>query len=162
MLVSAVKNNLDELLVLLQSLSDTEYSKPVNALAQATIGQHVRHIIEMYLCLMEKYDCAMINYDNRERNKNIESNILYATEKIVYIKENFEKEDKELILEHAISGENIITKSNYNRELLYNMEHAIHHQALIKVALHEFGNIFINENFGVAPSTIQYRKTCAQ
>ena len=159
---SAVKNNLDELLLLLQRLSESEYSKPVNALAQATIGQHVRHIIEMYLCLVEKYDCAMINYDNRERNKRIETDIPYASGKILFIIENLEKEDKELVLEHIIGDKNIITKSNYNRELLYNLEHSIHHQALIKVALHEFGNIFVNENFGVAPSTIQYRKTCAQ
>lgn len=162
MLFSAVKNNLDELLVLLQGLSDTEFSKPVKALGQATIGQHVRHIIEMYICLMEKYDCAIINYDNRERNKRIETDISYTTKKIAYIKEILEKEDKELVLEHAINNENVVTKSNYKRELLYNLEHSIHHQALIKVALHEFGNIFVNENFGVAPSTIQYRKTCAQ
>ncbi|OIQ22492.1 MAG: hypothetical protein BM557_00450 [Flavobacterium sp. MedPE-SWcel] len=162
MLFSSVKNNLDELLVLLQGLSDNEFCKPVDALGKSTIGQHVRHILEMYSCLTKNYDCAIINYDNRERNKLIENNITHATEEIALLKESLEKEDKELVLEHTIDGKTIATKSNYNRELLYNLEHSIHHQALIKVALHEFGNVFVDENFGVAASTIQYRKICAQ
>lgn len=78
------------------------------------------------------------------------------------VSENLEKENKELILEYVINCKNATIRSNYNRELLYNLEHSIHHQALIKVALHEFGNVFVNENFGVASSTIQYKKTCAQ
>lgn len=162
MLISSVKNNLDQLLALLQGLSDNEFCIPVVALSNATIGQHVRHILEMYTCLTKNYHCALINYDNRARNKVIETSIEYATEEIARIKESLDKDDKELVLEHFIEGKKISTKSNYNRELLYNLEHAIHHQALIKVALHEFNNVFVNENFGVAASTIQYRKTCAQ
>jgi hypothetical protein len=43
--------------------------------------------------------------------------------------------------------------------MVYNIEHCIHHQALIKVALNEMeANHLINKNFGIAPSTIQYRK----
>jgi hypothetical protein len=47
------------------------------------------------------------------------------------------------------------------RELLYNLEHCIHHQALIKVAVLESDTIFVNENFGVARSTLNIEK-CAQ
>ncbi len=43
--------------------------------------------------------------------------------------------------------------------MVYNIEHCIHHQALIKVALNEMeANHLINKNFGMAPSTIQYRE----
>ena len=45
---------------------------------------------------------------------------------------------------------------------MYNLEHAIHHHALIKVGLKIMTKIELPESFGVAPSTIQYRKVCAQ
>lgn len=61
-----------------------------------------------------------------------------------------------------IDGLTFRIQSNYYRELLYNLEHCIHHQALIKVAVLQFENVLLNENFGVARSTIEYRKQCVQ
>ena len=52
--------------------------------------------------------------------------------------------------------------STYNREIVYNIEHAVHHMALIKVALKELEVEFVNEEFGVAYATVQYRRVCAQ
>jgi hypothetical protein len=45
---------------------------------------------------------------------------------------------------------------------MYNLEHLIHHEALIKVAITSMTEVAIPESFGVAPSTLQYRKECAQ
>ena len=59
------------------------------------------------------------------------------------------------------STENLI-ETNYYRELMYNIEHCIHHQAIIKIALLNFGKTEIAENLGVAKSTIEYKKQCAQ
>ena len=61
-----------------------------------------------------------------------------------------------------MDGEELLIQSNYERELLYNLEHCIHHQALIKVAIIQSNSVAIDENFGVARSTIEYRKQCAQ
>jgi hypothetical protein len=43
--------------------------------------------------------------------------------------------------------------------MVYNTEHAIHHLALIKVALIEMQLQVIDENFGMAYSTIKYKAT---
>ena len=67
-----------------------------------------------------------------------------------------------MTLRQVIDGEELRIDSNYFRELLYNLEHCIHHQALIKVAILQLGHLHVNENFGVARSTIEYRKQCAQ
>ena len=61
-----------------------------------------------------------------------------------------------------IDGVAIKIDSNYYRELLYNLEHCIHHQALIKVAVLKNENLKVDANFGVARSTIEYRKQCVQ
>ena len=52
--------------------------------------------------------------------------------------------------------------TSFTRELFYCDEHTIHHLALIRVGINEIGGYQLNESFGVAPSTIKYRQSCAQ
>ncbi len=55
------------------------------------------------------------------------------------------------------------TKSTNHRELMHNMDHAIHHQALMKVVIIELGQLnILPPQFGITPSTIRYKKECAQ
>lgn len=162
MLILSINNSLNELIDLLNQLSEKEYSKSCFELSGATIGEHTRHIVEMFQCLNRNYDSGFVNYDNRERNALIQTNIDFAIEMILDIKNNMAKENKKLELQQVIDGDILKIQSNYNRELLYNLEHCIHHQALIKVAVLKYENIAIDKNFGVARSTIEYRKQCVQ
>ncbi len=162
MLLPSVVKSLDDLLALLGQLTDAEYSKPCPALSNATIGQHTRHIIEMFRCLLDHYESGIVDYDKRERNITIETNTGYAIAIIAAVREELDKPDKKLTLSQFVDGREIRIESNYNRELLYNLEHCIHHQALIKVALHQCDGVTVDENFGVARSTIEYRNQCAQ
>ena len=41
------------------------YTKPSEILSKATIGQHVRHSIEMYQCLLLGYETGLIDYGKR-------------------------------------------------------------------------------------------------
>jgi len=161
MFLISVNNSLNELVGLLGQLSDEQYAKPCAALSKATIGQHTRHIVEMFQCLLNNYDSGVINYDERERNIAMQSDTDYAIFAIKAILAAIDKPNKPLLLRQAINGDEVSIESNYNRELLYNLEHCIHHQALIKVALLEC-DVLVNSNFGVAPSTIEYRKQCVQ
>lgn len=65
-------------------------------------------------------------------------------------------------MEQSVDGEEVRIESNYFRELLYNLEHCIHHQALIKVAVLQLDYLQIDPDFGVARSTLEYRKQCVQ
>ncbi len=162
MILSSINNNLDELIRLLQQLSNEEYSNPCVQLSNSSIGEHARHIIELFQCLENQYESGVINYDQRQRNVLIQTNTDFAIEKIVAIQNNLDKENKNILLQHKIDGKEIQTESNYYRELLYNFDHCIHHQALIKVAVLQFSTIEIDDNFGVARSTIEYRNQCVQ
>jgi hypothetical protein len=64
--------------------------------------------------------------------------------------------------EHGNDG--LQTRSTLGRELQYNVEHTIHHLAIIKIALRLVApDIALPEHFGVAPSTIRHRHdACAQ
>ena len=162
MLIPSINNSLNELVDLMNQLSHEEYSSSCRELSNATIGEHTRHIIEMFQCLENQYDLGIVNYDKRERNVRIQTDTAFAIEKIVSIQQNLVKENKNLTLLQIIDGEEIHIESNYFRELLYNLEHCIHHQALIKVAILQCDTVKIDPNFGVARSTIEYRNQCAQ
>jgi hypothetical protein len=162
MLIPSINNSLDELIELLIQLSKEEYSEPCFELSGSSIGEHTRHIVEMFQCLVRNYDSAIVNYDKRDRNKQIQTNTHFAIQTILDVKNNISKENKNIELQQLIDGESIQIQSNYFRELLYNLEHCIHHQALIKVAILKSEKITVDSNFGVARSTIEYRKQCVQ
>ena len=162
MLIRFVKDNLKENIELLRQLSNDEICKKNPELSQATIGEHMRHIIELMGCLLDNYEQGIINYDNRNRNIQIQSDVNCAISILEKQLTIIDKQNKQLSLIHNCFSTEEVLPTNYFRELLYNLEHSIHHQALIKVALHSLPHIKIPSTFGVAPSTLEYRKQCAQ
>jgi hypothetical protein len=162
MLLPTIHQSLNELIGLLRQLPDADYCKPCLQLSNATIGEHTRHIIEMFQCLLSQYDSGIVNYDLRERNCRIQTQTHYAISAIQLIMASIDQPNKTIELQQVIDGENIRIQSNYFRELLYNLEHCVHHQALIKVALIVNDAVVVDDHFGVARSTIEYRNQCAQ
>lgn len=153
-------NSLVHVLVQLPKLNS--YAVPCNSLSNASIGQHTRHIIELYQCLLAGYITGEINYDMRKRDLQLENDEAAAVDAIKEIQLNLEKPDKAVKIFSQAEDHPVCIESNYYREVLYNLEHCIHHQALIKVALFSLKDIQVAESFGVAPSTLQYRQQCAQ
>lgn len=162
MLSISIKKTLFELTDLLSQLSDKDYVTPCKELSDASIGGHTRHIIEMFQCLHNQYPENIVCYDKRIRNLTLETQTKSAIEAILEIIENLNKEDKPLDVQLIIDDNLVVAKSSYGRELLYAFDHCIHHQALIKVAIITQTSAEIDMNFGVARSTIEYRKQCAQ
>lgn len=159
MLQNKIKNNFTEIIEVLQQLDDFSYKHPFPMLSNATIGEHTRHIIEMYELLVNSYESGIVNYDKRARNKTIETNRTFAIEQIENLLTTIEKPNKSLVIQQGTTKITLEIATNYERELLYNLEHSIHHQALIKVALLQLQSVEIPENFGVAQATIVYRES---
>lgn len=159
MLVSKVsKNLLEELKYVINQLDNTDYSKPLDLLSGSTIGQHTRHILEFYQCFIEGNTSKEIDYDLRKRNVIIETNTDFACKFIDHINYNIDKTaDSTIILKFNNGEDSQFISSSIERELVYNIEHAIHHMAIIKIAiLNDFSTIVLPPHFGVAPSTVQY------
>ncbi len=159
---------LEEIKSLLQQLPQNLYTEPKDILSGATIGQHFRHILEFYICLEKGVKTGTVSYDERERNILIETNVEYAViriEKLIHFLALL-KNDHTMTLKanysNAIEEQTIIQTSFY-RELAYALDHTVHHLAIIKIALSdETERVEVDNNFGVAPSTIRYREQCAQ
>lgn len=161
MLLEAVQANFRQLSDLLRQLSPADYARPCEDLSGASIGQHMRHIIELYQCLQQQYAAGTVNYDLRKRDLVLESDPDAALAAIETLSANVPNAEKDLTLSQSMDGCTLSIPTNYSREMLYNLEHAIHHEALIKVALRGLSHIAVPESFGVAASTIAHRQ-CAR
>ena len=81
---------------------------------------------------------ADVSYDKRERNTKIEEDVDFALEQLTYIQMNLTKPDKAIKVTYELADEEVCLDSNYFREVMYNLEHTIHHQALIKIGVRHF------------------------
>lgn len=158
------KNILTQVSSLLTQLKNEEYTLPLEVFSGSSIAQHVRHTLEFYLCLLDA-KTELVNFDKRERNPKIENDLSFtlSTIKSIIARLDTLTEDKPMILEATLGGELQSTHTSIHRELLYVIEHAVHHMAIIKIGfVLNFPNIQIPKNFGVAESTISHRKECVQ
>jgi hypothetical protein len=157
---------LNQIANLVSQVNDNDYSTQLDLLSNNTIAKHIRHILELYVQLIAGIEQKEINYDKRERNLLIEHNRTYTLDFIMELSERInaiQYIDDVLYLNTLINEDEILVKSSIERELTYNIEHAIHHMAIIQIACkHYFHYIQLDKNFGVAYATIQYQNTCAQ
>ncbi len=152
---------LSQLSDLLIKLDENQYKQPLKTLHQHAISQHVRHIIEFYKCLLKGYVVGEVNYDERERKLRIEQDKDFALQVMATIigKLTLWEADKPLqLISHYGTNDRLATPTYFSRELVYLIEHTIHHLAIIKIAINEaFPSVDIPENFGVAYSTLAYK-----
>ena len=149
---------LEELSGFLSQLKESDYANLSPVLKTASIGQHVRHILELYDCLQNQYPSGIICYDKRKRDQALETEVNVALNKIAAIQAKLDFPDKELSLKVDAGLASQFIQSSYHRELFYNLEHCIHHQALIKIACNQLEYIQLPSSFGVAKSTLAYVK----
>ncbi len=164
-IVQAIRNVFVQLHETLDKLTAEQYAASSRSLFNATIGQHVRHIVELFQCLENGYESGLVNYEKRKRDKQIETDKDLAIFLLHEIGNNLLKADKKLHLEMSyddLSNETVTVESNYYREVVYNLEHTVHHMALIRVGVTELSDIVLLDGFGVATSTIKHRETCAR
>jgi hypothetical protein len=146
----------------IDQLSMEQYSEKIPVLSNASIGQHVRHTVELFLCLEKGYQTGLVNYEKRERDIKIETDKDFANSLLKRIFNTLPRENRELLLETGYdehSDQTIRITSNYYREIVYNLEHTVHHMALIRVGINAITSISLPESFGVAGSTVKHRKT---
>ena len=159
-MLSTIEHTLSELSHVIGQLTSSEFSSPLNVLSNSSIGQHTRHSIEMFQCLLKGYEGGEFSYDNRERNLLLETNIEFAQTHLKLICMEIKLPNKSLNSTYNL-GESIIqVETNFYRELVFNLEHCIHHNALIRIGVNDISDVAMSEHFGVAPSTLEYRKSC--
>lgn len=154
---------LEQLFDLLSHLKPTQFSTSLTVLNGSSIGQHVRHVIEFYQCLVNGIEHGVIDYDARQRNLELEKSLAFSLDTLKSIIDTIDSLDnpsQPLLLAVAYEPDNQdFIDTTLIREMVYMIEHSIHHYALIRIGIQEnFSSIEIPKHFGVAYSTIQHQE----
>jgi len=163
-IIKNTKLTFKQLKSLITSIDKVNFIKPLNIINGSTIGQHIRHIIEFYIEFDNGYQSGIVSYDNRQRNIDLETNQALILSKIDSIINDlsYYNMEKSIIIKsnHGIDDSEFSkSKSSVMRELVYALDHTVHHLAIIKIAMQvEFKHIKLESNIGVAPSTIRNQK----
>ncbi len=165
-LILSIRQTLNELNSVVALMDDKQFSKPLTIFSGSSIGMHARHIIEFYQCLLSQYENSpIVNYDKRQRDLLLESNLEYFTFTVNILIETLEELDKNRlnyplsITSDSEHGNAALISSSLARELHYNLEHTIHHAAFIKIGvLSLMPDAELPKTFGIAPSTLRYQK----
>ena len=167
-LIHACQDILLQGLSLLFRLSDRTYSNVLDAPYGASIGGHYRHVLEHFQCVVRSIRAGEINYDARERNPRLETEVTYAaiaTCDVLRAIKNYEngiltRPSKVVNSISYGSSETSVIDTNVGRELAYCVGHAIHHYAIVRLICSQLG-VDVPKEFGVAPSTLKYRSGMA-
>jgi hypothetical protein len=149
--------------LLLNALSNEDYTRKMPSVFGSAVGEHYRHCLDHFQSLLQGLDADEINYDHRQRNPRIESDCEFALAETHRIRRAFAS----IPTPFLNCPINVRSKVNYEldsaaligstvgRELMYAVAHAIHHYALIAVMCGML-EVPIPIGFGVAPSTLKY------
>lgn len=156
-------------LTLLFDLDDHKYSQVAGAPFNASVGQHHRHVIEHFQSFTRGMQSGEINYDARERNVRMQSEVTYgsvATCDVLRVLKRHSDEtlNRECDVINTVGyggAEPSRFRSNVGRELAYCAGHAIHHYAIIRLICHQMG-VNVPAEFGFAPSTLKHRSATAE
>ena len=159
-------NKLVEIQGVIDLLPQALYSDPQELFEGSTLGQHFRHIIEFYSCLLKGVANKDLCYDDRDRDLRLENDPQFAKdtcEQMIPLIGSLELDRSlELGVCYGRSEEGKIPLvTSVERELAYALDHAIHHLAMIRIILRKEG-VQLDPSVGVAPATIRFREACAQ
>lgn len=164
-LPKACSSILNQLAGVIRQVDEKDFSSPSLALSNSTIGKHIRHTLEFFICLQEGIDRGVVNYENRSHDKLIESDKFLALDLAERMAKfvGQHKMNRPLLLETEYEMDDMAEhtiETNYFRELNYNLDHAVHHMAVVKIGLREVAPyVEIPPDFGIASSTLRYEET---
>ncbi|RME73444.1 MAG: DinB family protein [Verrucomicrobia bacterium] len=130
----------------------------------ASIGGHLRHVIDHYRCFLRGAETGAIDYDARERSPAIESDPEVAVAALREVSDELGQLAVEVLdaaarvrMDTGGAEERPWTRSSVRRELQFLLSHTVHHFALIAMICRARGHA-VEPEFGVAPSTLRYRR----
>ena len=157
---------LSQLASITHQISPGDYSRPSEVLGGASIGRHIRHIVEFFTTFEEGCKSGVVNYDKRKHDALIETEknfALNSLDGIIAFVTNLPG-DAPLAVEVSYNAgqPDYAVNSSLMRELVYNIEHAVHHMAMIRIGLKEVAAyVQTDDDLGIAASTIRYARAMA-
>lgn len=159
-LVTANTEALEQMLSLIKTAPRKAYQDIPEGMTSA-VGRHVRHVFDHYVALQTGMTEGKIDYDQRSRDSAIEKDSGLAIQQLLilidWLKEHI-RIDVPLKMKTEVSvscQESVIVDSSLRREMIYLLNHTVHHVAYITLVLRTLG-VQVDHHIGNAPATQSY------
>jgi hypothetical protein len=162
-LIDANFEALDQALELVRSLSDADYRDRIGGKSQP--GAHIRHVLDHYHALREGCQAGVVDYDHRRREASVETDRAQALAEIQSVKTWLTSVSTSTItIPQALyvksevslcSCTSVTLRTDFSRELLYVLNHTVHHVAYIALLLQHKG-LVVDTSVGLAPATASH------
>lgn len=165
-MLSSHSEVIEQSIGLLSTLSDNEYSNVCQPLFSASIGQHMRHIIDHFDNLFAGIGSQQVDYNIRSRNSETETSVQVAIAQLKHLQQWLQAlTESDIQTQISVISEinvkqaqSVSVTSTVARELVFCASHAIHHYALIKL-IRQIQGGSVDKHFGLAPATITYQES---
>jgi uncharacterized damage-inducible protein DinB len=158
--------SLDQMIGFIKSLTDETYKVAPKPLFDSSIGQHLRHILDVYMAIINGDDFEKVNYDIRRRGLALET---MRTEGLMELKVVrhwlVTLDEASLTLATTVQTEVSVCSeqpaemsSSIGRELCFASSHLTHHLAIM-AAVAKFLGHKVSAEVGVAPTTATFLRS---
>ncbi len=161
-LTSANIEAIDQALEVIESLTDAAYQARVDGRSQP--GAHIRHVLDHYQALRDGFSVGLVDYDCRSRQSEVETNRRIAKQELLDTKQwlqSLSDESQPLKVKSEVSlceCCSVTIDSDTARELLYVLNHTVHHMAYVALLL-KFNGVVVNDSIGMAPATATHNRS---
>lgn len=157
-MITAIEKNLLRGVKLLNSITDEQYSDCSIPPYYSSIGNNMRHVLDVFACVFDGIDKGEVDFSSRARNE-------LAQQKTAFGIDYFNEIIKKLHALNPTDFDSIIKVSddlgtgkftaNYTlgSALIQAHSHAIHHFASIGFIIHQLGIELPDADFGYNPTT---------
>lgn len=158
--------HIEDLLTILRQLSPAQYCTQDK---HSSIGGHMRHILEFMQTLHNGLTAGFVDYELRERNVLFETDPIATEECLRFLAQGLchalmQSPEPHLLTLHEtpyVGAEKIALTTSLEREILFIIQHGIHHLAVIKM-LAAAQNIALDASIGLAIATQIHNQSVAR
>lgn len=161
MLLNSTRIALKQITTILTLLASQLQEKQEQLFIEQRIGAHIRHVHDHFRSLFIGLESGIVDYNlrNRESSEELYLQTCLTEHDKVFAKLNAVDNlvgKIEIISEiNCHTTENLQMTSSIERELLYLINHTIHHAAIIKHIM-DLGGVTCPHEIGLAPGTATY------
>ena len=161
-LINSNLSTLDAASDLLSKIPADAYIQVPHPYFDSSLGKHLRHVLDHYICFQKGFEEGLIDYDQRQRDCQLETDRDYALQEINHLSlflqglksgSTLQQPLKIVMCNDASAPEGEMTESSLGRELQFLQGHSVHHYALMAAIMGFFGHP-VSDQFGLAPSTM--------
>ena len=158
-IINPVVDNLNRAKLLINHLDNNDFKNTSVGPYNASIGGHLRHVLDLFDCLFEGVDQLKVDFTARKRNELVESNKALALEYLettIQTLKNMSHLDPNTMVEvmdDLGSGEKISVNYTLGSAICQAHSHTIHHFACIGYVLEQLGQSIPDSGFGYNPTT---------